>query len=182
MLRALIALLVAGCAATPNRPVDTGPEAEALAALLRRPEPAGPTLGGLAVVVIAPSPREAMGAQTRPARFVPPRGAAPEQSTVHEDDNLEVGAEPPPLGLPLRVDFGVGEAPYDDGTLPLHRGAVGRSGFSDTFLSLEWRSPVTRALAVSCRAAFVREQDTALLEGLGDARLGFIVLGCGVSF
>ncbi len=178
----MLTLLLAGCAATPNRPVDTGPEAEALAALLRRPEPAGPTLGGLAVVVVTPGPREAMGARTRPALFVPPKGAAPEHLRVPLDDGVEVGAEPPPLGLPLRVDFGVGEAPYDDGTLPLHRGAVGRSGFSDSFLSLEWRSPVTRALAVSCRAAFVREQDTALLEGLGDARLGFIVLGCGVSF
>jgi len=177
----LTALVAAGCASAPNRPVADGPDARALAALLRRPEPPGATVSGLALVLVAGVPEVSLPAPAPAVRadrgepVPPPR--RPEAPSLEEAPAADLA-----LGLPLRLDFGVGEAPYDDGTLPLHRGSVGRPGFSDTFLSLEWRSPVTRAVALTCRAAFVREQDTALLEGLAEARFGFLVLGCGVSF
>jgi hypothetical protein len=116
------------------------------------------------------------------SHFGPQPSAVPDVS-AHRSDRAH--AEAPgrvDLGLPLLVDFGVVEAPYDDGAAPFDREALGSGGFSGSVLSLLWRRPLPRGLVLQGQACLVRDQDLGLLDGLGDARFAFAVLGISVSF
>lgn len=182
-----LALGLAGCGATTNRPLIETREAAAITALLReRHSAALPTAPPVLAVMVTP---------IQGARFTPwPTGAraalpgtripseASEPAVGDDAGFMEPGSGPVRAGLPIELDFGVGEAPYDDGTTPTHRGATGPGGFSDTVLSLAWRQPVAAGLSVLARAALTRDQDLAILEGLPEADFAFAVLGVAVSF
>ena len=174
----LCAALATGCRSTGNRPVDEQRDAAELWALLRRPAPASSVVAALDLVVrprghvveeVAPKP-----ASDAPAMGAPRRAEA---DSASEDECARVD-----LGLPILVDFGVVEAPYDDGTTPLHRGGAGAGGFSGSVLSVLWRRPLWHGLVLQGQACLVRDQDLGLLDGLGDARFAFAVLGLSVSF
>lgn len=90
---------------------------------------------------------------------------------------LDATAGPVDLGYPLLIDLGAGDAPYDDGVAPLDPAHLGRSGFSDSVMRFTWRERLTPNASWTGGAAFLRAQDSSVLEGLADARFGFAVLG-----
>ena len=181
-----LTLWVAGCGATANRPLDDSPEARAVSALFRdRPGPRMPATPRVEVALVAIARGSRVDDGTAPVDDLRRAGSfapAPGEALDGSDVLFDLGPAPVDIGLPLTVDFGVGEAPYDDGTTPLHRGCVGPGGFSDTVLSFVWRQPVALGVSLQARAAMAREQDLALLEGLPDARFAFAVFGVSVSF
>jgi hypothetical protein len=173
----LCAALVAGCRSTANRPVDERGDAAVLWSLLHRPAPASVSVTALELVVREGGP--VVGE------------VAPELSTAappaaDEGARDDITSDPPAarvdLGLPILVDFGVGEAPYDDGTTPLHSGSLGSGGFSSSVLSVVWRRPLPHGFFLQGQACLVRDQDLSILDGLDEARFGFAVLGLCVSF
>lgn len=90
---------------------------------------------------------------------------------------LDATVGPLDLGYPLLIDLGAGDAPYDDGVEPLDAVQLGRSGFSDSVMRFTWRERLTANASWTGGAAFLRAQDSSVLEGLADARFGFAVLG-----
>jgi hypothetical protein len=172
------AALAAGCRSPENRPVDELDDTAELWSLLRRPAPASAGVAALELVVRAGG-RVATPVATYPAAVAP-------VAEGHTRDELDLASDTATqwvdVGLPFLVDFGVGEAPYDDCTTPLHRGAVGAGGFSGSVLSVVWRRPLPRGLVLQGQACLVRDQDLSVLDGLGEARFGFAVLGITVSF
>jgi len=174
----LCAGLTAGCRSTENRPVVEHGDAAQLWALWRRPVVASQGVQALEVLVRAGGVVVAEVARSLEAAV--PGSADPRVGA------FDVAGDPGPalvdLGLPVLVDFGVGEAPYDDCTAPLHPGALSSGGFSGSVLSLVWRRPLPLGLVLQGQAALVRDQDLSLLDGLGEARFGFAVLGLSVSF
>jgi hypothetical protein len=174
----LCAALAAGCRSTANRPVEEQGDAAELWSLLHRPAPASVSVDALDLVVRTGGP---MVGEAAPVRVT----SAPlplDPGKLAEDIASEPPAPVVDLGLPILVDFGVGEAPYDDATTQLHRGALGSGGFSSSVLSVVWRRPLPRGFILQGQASLVRDQDLSLLDGLGDARFGFAVLGLCVSF
>jgi hypothetical protein len=174
----LCAASAAGCRATENRPVVERSDTAELWSLLRRPAPASASVTALDLIV---RPRVRVVEEVAPH----PAMVAPALATQRNDEVDSASDSTPArvdLGLPILVDFGVVEAPYDDGTSPLHRGAVGSGGFSGSVLSVLWRRPLPRGLVLQGQACLVRDQDLSLLDGLGDARFGFAVVGLSVSF
>ncbi|MEZ6017696.1 MAG: hypothetical protein R3F49_21490 [Planctomycetota bacterium] len=173
--------LALGCRAQENRAALADPAANEVAALLRgcwhRPGDVQVTL--LTVEEGArrsDSDRLDLGPKRAVADLDGPSGS-------HEIDLLfDDGPLQADVGLPVTVNFGVGEAPYDDGTLPIHRGCVGPGGFSDSILSVVWQQPLPGRVAFEGRAAMVRDQDRTIFESLSDAHFAFAVLGFSVSF
>ncbi|MEL6430095.1 MAG: hypothetical protein AAFZ87_16740 [Planctomycetota bacterium] len=90
---------------------------------------------------------------------------------------LDAARGPVDLGYPLLVDLGAGDAPYDDGVAPLDADGLGRSGFSDSVMRFTWREWFAPSAAFTGGAAFLRNQDATVLEGLSDTRFGFVVVG-----
>jgi len=174
----LCAALAAGCRSTENRPVDERDDTAEIWSLLRRPAPTNASVAALELVVRAVS-FVAAPVAPRP-HTVAPLAVGPNWDEV--DSANDTAIQSVDLGLPFLVDFGVGEAPYDDCTTPLHGGAVGAGGFSGSVLSVVWRRPLPRGLVLQGQACLVRDQDLSVLDGLGDARFGFAVLGITVSF
>lgn len=171
-------LLALGCRSGANRPVEEGGDAAALGLLLRHSVPVTPRVRS----VLEAGADDALQARGGPAT---PTEGSPSARSLPELPLDVLFADTPAttdVGLPVRFDFGAGEAPFDDGTLPIHRGCVGPSGFSDAILSLVWRQPLTSAVRLQGRAAVVRAQDLALMDGFSDARFAFLVLGLSVSF
>lgn len=95
----------------------------------------------------------------------------------HGSLQLDAEAGPVDLGYPLLIDLGAGHAPYDDGVAPLAAEPLGRGGFSDSVIRFTWRERIAPATSLTGGAAFLRNQDSSVLEGLSDARFGFVVLG-----
>lgn len=90
---------------------------------------------------------------------------------------LDAARGPVDLGYPLLIDLGAGDAPYDDGVAPLGADGLGRSGFSDSVMRFTWREWFAPSAAFTGGAAFLRNQDATVLEGLSDTRFGFAVVG-----
>lgn len=94
---------------------------------------------------------------------------------------LDADAGPVDLGYPLLVDLGAGDAPYDDGVLPLAADGVKRGGFSDSVIRVTWRERFAPSASLTGGAAFLRHQDIGILDGLPEARFGFLVLGVEIT-
>lgn len=174
----LCAAFAAGCRSTVNRPVDEQGDTAELWSLLRRPAPASAAIGALDLVVRAGG-RVVEEVAPQPGSVAP---AVLDPMSDEVDLASDTGPARVELGLPFLLDFGVGEAPYDDGTAPLHRGGLGSGGFSGSVMSVIWRRPLPRGLVLQGQACLVRDQDLSLLDGLGDARFGFAVVGLSFSF
>jgi len=174
-----------GCRAVSNRPLEGGPDCDCLPELLAhfvRPRSEAAASAPVRPVVLAVHRLESTTTAALELAVRTRRILDATLDDAHPDPRVEELGGPPELGLPFQIDFGVGEAPYDDGTLPRHRGGLGRGGFSDTVLSLVWLQPVGSGLALRAHAALAREQDLALLEGLAGAQFAFAAFGLSVSF
>lgn len=173
----MIAALAAACSASGVRPV-----------LGVEPMPASYSFQERDVERFAPdaapiAPQDATPRELQPSlQLRPPRVEPPAPSTwfvprEFRQKQLDPSRGPVDLGIPMLLDLGAGDAPYDDGVEPLHADEIGRSGFSGTVIRLSWREPIDDAVTFVGGAAFLRFQDIGLLDGIADARFGFAVLG-----
>lgn len=119
---------------------------------------------GSASAVPLPAPRV-----VHPAGRIPASAAAPAP-----------GATPAPL--PLLIDLGAGEFPYDDEIHPLDETEPLRGGLSSSVIQLSWRGQLDGPLGLHGTAAVVRTQDEAILDALGDARYGWLAVGFHTTF
>lgn len=175
---AMCALLAWGCGATMNRPVDEAGDAAELALLLRPAAPAGRPVPALGAIVVAGSeaPRSDLPAAFRR------ESQDPLADGVEADPSREPAAPQLDLGLPIALDFGALEAPYDDGAPRAVSDAPTQGGFSSSVMTIQWRRPLPSGLVLQGQASFIRDQELSVLEALDDARFGFVVVGLGVSF
>lgn len=90
---------------------------------------------------------------------------------------LDPDLGPMDLGYPLLVDFGAGEAPYDDGVPTIHGVELTRSGFSDSVLQAAWREQWSPQSMIHVTIAFTRHQDLGIMDGLDDTRFAWCVVG-----
>lgn len=87
-----------------------------------------------------------------------------------------------PLGWPLEIDLGVGEAPFDDEMHPLDVAEIGRAGFSNSVIRFTWREQLDGPIGIHGTAALSRTQEDPLFESLTAARLSWVALGFHASF
>ncbi|MEM8713796.1 MAG: hypothetical protein AAGG01_22875 [Planctomycetota bacterium] len=90
---------------------------------------------------------------------------------------LDPDLGPMDLGYPLLVDFGAGEAPYDDGVATIHGVELTRSGFSDSVLQAAWREQWSTHSMLHLTVAFTRYQDLGIMDGIEDTRFAWCVVG-----
>jgi len=101
-----------------------------------------------------------------------PRAAGPQRQAPAPEGDLLGG---------WVFDFGVGEAPYDDG--PRRSDSFpARKGFSDSVLSLGYGGDLGGGARWESGITAIRFQDQPLLEGLGDTELGWVTLGVRFRF
>jgi hypothetical protein len=130
--------------------------------------------GGRALEGSFPLPEADALGSLAPALSTPDLGSPPPAAAE--------GGASSPLALPLVLDLGRGEFPYDDEIHPIHGSAMGRGGLSSSVIQLSWREAIDRGVGVHGTAALFRTQDEALLEVLSDARLGWFAVGLHASF
>ena len=102
---------------------------------------------------------------------------------------IQAQAQDQPFGSELRwvqsfqprtefsLDFGVGEAPYDDSDHDLELDFRPVHGFSDALVQLEWRSQVAPGFSWHSIAAMNRVQEDTLMEMMDAGDWAWVGLG-----
>lgn len=89
---------------------------------------------------------------------------------------------PVDLGWPLLIDLGAGETPHDDGIRPFDVLEPTRSGFSDSVIQASWRESLSTSSKIHATVAVTRFQDLGLIDGAGDMRFTWFVVGIKAFF
>lgn len=108
------------------------------------------------------------------------------RSKVFELIRPEVSA----LAIPQRpvtldgftLDLGVGEAPYDDGPMPIDPMRSGRPGFSDALIRVSYEHSIGDGAFLVGSASAFRVQDKQIFTALQDLDMSWAVIGIRLSF